>query len=58
MNITIKAKATNWQGRIVYRAYYLDNGTWRRFGKYEAGSEQILRQIIDRSEHSATLTWR
>jgi phage-related protein len=58
MKIQLKAKAVTWQGRTVYRAYYLDVHTWRRFGQYEAATPETLRAIIDNTEHSAEFVWK
>jgi hypothetical protein len=58
MIIQLKAKEQTWNGRTVCRSYYLDGRTWRRFGNYEAASEEVLRRIIDNMEHSAEFVWR
>lgn len=57
MIIRIKAKMQTWNGRTVCRSYYLDGHTWRRFGNYEAPSPEVLRHIIDNTEHSAEFVW-
>lgn len=58
VKIRVKTKAVEWQGRTVYRAYYLDRGKWRRFGQYEAPTPETLRAIIDNTEHSAEFVWK
>lgn len=59
MKIKIKIKAVTWQGRTVYRAYYLTYGgkRWARFGNFEAGSPEVLRNIIDGIDKTAELVW-
>ena len=58
MELRIKAEASEWQGRTVYRAYYQKgNGRWARFGKYEAASVEQLVEICERMRGAATLTW-
>jgi hypothetical protein len=58
LTIFLKAQPVEWQGRTVYRAYYLVQGKWRRFGKYEAPSAEVLKSIIDNTEHSAQFVWK
>jgi hypothetical protein len=57
MKIQLKIKPTEWQGRTVYRAYYLREHVWRRYGKYEAASPGQLVEICERLRGAAELEW-
>ena len=60
MEIQVKAQAVTWQGRTMYRSYYLArNGRWNRFGSYEAPTPEVLKaQVMRNHRGSATIVWK
>ena len=60
MDITVKAKACTWQGRKVYRSYYLTGRTWKRYGRWEHPTAEGLRALVNASVSfsNAKLTWK
>jgi hypothetical protein len=60
MELTVKAKSCTWQGRRVYRSYYLQNGTWRRYGRWEHATAEGLKSLVNASVtfSNVKLTWK
>ena len=60
MELQVKAQASEWQGRTVWRAYYLDKRTWKRYGKWEAASAQQLKDLVNYQVKfsNVKLTWK